>query len=207
MTPAPAPPDVAPAKAQLRQQLINARARLDPVDRAAASEAICRAVLALPSWETAATVALYAAAGGEVDTAQLAAAALLAGKALAWPVIVAGDRRLSFASAAPDALVAGPFGIRRPPPGAPAVLRDDIGLFLVPGVAFDLACNRLGRGGGFYDVTLGALEGKVMRVGLAFDLQIVAALPREPHDLALDVVATETRVLRPAPLAEPALAR
>ncbi|HZZ86666.1 MAG TPA: 5-formyltetrahydrofolate cyclo-ligase [Anaeromyxobacteraceae bacterium] len=199
MTPAPSPSDVALAKVQLRQQLTTTRARLDPVARAAASAAIARAVLALPAWDSATAVALYAATGGEVETSGIAAAALRAGKVLAWPVIVAGDRRLSFASAAPEALVPGPFGVRRPPAGAPPVDRGEIGLFLVPGIGFDLSCNRLGRGAGFYDATLAALEGKATRVGLAFELQLVDSLPREPHDVALDAVATEARLLLRAP--------
>ncbi|BDG08370.1 5-formyltetrahydrofolate cyclo-ligase [Anaeromyxobacter paludicola] len=207
MTPHPPSPDLALAKAQLRQQLTTARARLEPGVRATACEAITRTVCALPAWGEAGVVALYAASGGEVETAALAAAAVRAGKTLAWPVIVAGDRRLSFAAAAPEALVAGPFGIRRPPPGAPAVARGEIGLFLVPGVGFDLACERLGRGAGFYDATLAAVEGKAERVGLAFDLQVVDALPRESHDVALDAVVTETRLLRPPAPAEATVAR
>lgn len=196
MTPPTLSPDLALAKAQLRQQLTTARARLDPVARAAADEAIARRILALPPWRSAPVVALYAATGGEVDTGAVAAAAQREGKSLAWPVIVAGQRKLSFAVAEPEALVPGPFGVRRPPPGAPEVGRGEIGLFLVPGIGFDLRCERLGRGAGYYDATLAALQGRAERVGLAFDLQIVEALPREGHDVALDAVVTETRLLR-----------
>ncbi len=197
MTPSPPPfPDLSLAKAQLRQQLTATRARFDSVARAAADGAIARLVLSLPSWRSSEVVALYAATGGEVDTGAIAAAARREGKSLAWPVIVAGDRKLSFALAEPEALVPGPFGVRRPPPGAAEVARGEIGLLLVPGIGFDLRCNRLGRGAGYYDATLAALQGRAERVGLAFDLQVVEALPRESHDVALDAVVTETRLLR-----------
>jgi 5-formyltetrahydrofolate cyclo-ligase len=65
---------------------------------------------------------------------------------------------------------------------------------LQPGVAFSQDGLRLGRGGGYYDATLRGLDA-VARVGLAFDVQIVPTLPREPHDAPMDAVVTETRLL------------
>jgi 5-formyltetrahydrofolate cyclo-ligase len=64
----------------------------------------------------------------------------------------------------------------------------------MPGVAFSEDGLRLGRGGGYYDATLRELPGAV-RVGLAFDVQVVPALLREAHDAPMDAVVTERRVL------------
>ena len=74
------------------------------------------------------------------------------------------------------------------PPSRPSVL-------LVPLLAFDAEGYRLGYGGGFYDRTLAAINARA--IGIAFAGQEVTALPREPHDRALDAVLTENR---PAPL-------
>ena len=60
---------------------------------------------------------------------------------------------------------------------------------------FDDEGNRLGYGGGFYDVFLRA-AGPVPRVGICFDVQIVEAIPLEDHDEGVDVVVTEERVIR-----------
>jgi 5-formyltetrahydrofolate cyclo-ligase len=81
-----------------------------------------------------------------------------------------------------------------PPPGSPEVGLDEIDCVLVPGVAFSEDGLRLGRGGGYYDATLARMA-RAVRVGLAFDRQIVPALPREAHDASLDAVVSETRTL------------
>ena len=73
-------------------------------------------------------------------------------------------------------------------------LPDEIGCVVLPGVGFSEDGHRLGRGGGYYDATLARMPGAA-RVGVAFDVQLVPALPREAHDAALDAVVTETRTL------------
>jgi 5-formyltetrahydrofolate cyclo-ligase len=70
-------------------------------------------------------------------------------------------------------------------------------LVVVPGVAFDTACHRLGRGAGVYDRFLASLGTATRRVGVALDARIVPALPIDPHDVPMHLVATERRVLRP----------
>ena len=63
---------------------------------------------------------------------------------------------------------------------------------IVPLVAFDGECNRLGHGGGWYDRFL-ATQPKAIKIGLAFDVQQADSLPIEPHDVVLDYIVTETR--------------
>ena len=67
-------------------------------------------------------------------------------------------------------------------------------LALVPGLGFDARGHRLGRGKGHYDRLLAGFTG--MKIGVAFDFQIVTEVPREPHDIALDAVVTPTRWLQ-----------
>ncbi|HEX8910501.1 MAG TPA: 5-formyltetrahydrofolate cyclo-ligase, partial [Anaeromyxobacteraceae bacterium] len=117
------------------------------------------------------------------------------GKRLAYPRVVRGEQALRFARCAADALVAGDHRTLEPPFGSEPIAPDEIELALVPGVAFDAACRRLGRGRGHYDATLTALAPGALRVGLAFELQIVPEVPAEAHDVALDAVVTEDRVL------------
>ena len=64
-------------------------------------------------------------------------------------------------------------------------------LVLVPGVAFDLNGRRLGRGKGYYDRLLAEFEG--WTCGVAFDQQVVEAVPSEPHDMRLTCLVTPTR--------------
>lgn len=193
-------------KRALRARLTAERRGLPPEERSRCSRAIALRVATLPAFARARTVALYAPMGAEVDTGELAQQALEAGKTVVWPRLVPDmgsgaaklAHRLEFVPCAASELVAGPLSTRQPPPGAAAVDPASIDLVCVPGVGFDTALRRLGRGGGSYDATLPALL-RATRVGLAFDLQIVAAVPVEPHDSAVDLVATETRLLEPPP--------
>jgi 5-formyltetrahydrofolate cyclo-ligase len=108
---------------------------------------------------------------------------------------VPGERRLVFACCDPGALVRGPLGAPEPPASAPLVDPAALDCVVLPGVAFSEDGLRLGRGGGYYDATL-ALVPRAPRIGIAYDVQIVPSLPREPHDAPMDAVVTERRTLR-----------
>jgi 5-formyltetrahydrofolate cyclo-ligase len=185
-------------KRALRERLIAVRAGLSPAAREAASRAIAARLTSLPAWRRARTVALHAAMGAEVDTAEIALLARAAGKRVAWPRISPPGPALEFACCAASELVPGPARALEPPPSSPALPLDAIDLIVVPGVAFDAGGGRLGRGRGHYDATLSRLRPGAARVGLAFDEQVVERVPVEPHDVPLDAVVTGSRVLPPA---------
>jgi 5-formyltetrahydrofolate cyclo-ligase len=183
------------AKRALRSELIARRARLGPEEREEKSRAVAERIEEVVAFREARLVALYAALGTEVDPAEIARRALARGVRVAYPRVVAhGDRRLAFALCAPAQLVRGPLGAAEPPAAAPVVDPRELGCVVMPGVAFSEDGLRLGRGGGYYDATLHHLPG-VARVGLAFDVQLVPTLPREPHDAPMDAVVTDARVL------------
>lgn len=132
----------------------------------------------------------------EIDVRPLLTALAARGWRTALPVVVGRGRPLLFrAWEEGDVLVRGPLGIGTPRPEAPEVVPD---LVLTPLVAFDASGYRLGHGAGYYDMTLAGLRarGAVLAVGVAFDAQEVAAVPRERHDQRLDALATPSRVLR-----------
>ncbi len=87
-------------------------------------------------------------------------------------------------------LVPGAWGIGVPPAEAPLAPPPDV--ILVPGVAFDEWGGRLGRGGGFYDATLTSLPG--LRLGVAFDIQLVERVPLAAHDERIHALVTESGV-------------
>jgi 5-formyltetrahydrofolate cyclo-ligase len=186
---------ISEGKRALRAEIIVARTRIDPDARRARSLAIAERVEQLPMFRDARAIAVYAPLGAEVDPTELARRALARGARVLFPRAVLGaERRLAFAPAYPDALVPGPLGALEPPPGAPETPPGEIDCVVVPGVAFSEDGLRLGRGGGYYDAALERMP-RAARIGVAFDLQIVATLPREPHDAALDAVVSESRTL------------
>jgi len=86
----------------------------------------------------------------------------------------------------------GKFGI--PEPEHPVWAGpQELDLVLVPGVAFDRAGNRIGRGGGFYDRLLRRYS--AVRAGICFDFQILETVPAEPHDCRMDRLVSESEIL------------
>ncbi|MCH8004400.1 MAG: 5-formyltetrahydrofolate cyclo-ligase [Nanoarchaeota archaeon] len=71
-----------------------------------------------------------------------------------------------------------------------------IDLIILPGVAFDTKGHRIGYGYGYYDRFLKKLNKNVVKIGFAFDFQLVEKIPEERHDVAVDIVVTEEKVLR-----------
>jgi 5-formyltetrahydrofolate cyclo-ligase len=90
-------------------------------------------------------------------------------------------------------IMSGKFGIREPMETCVAIPPNDLDLVLVPGVAFGLDGHRLGRGKGYYDRLLENFTGR--KIGVAFDEQIVDAVPSEQNDVRMDLVLTPTRCL------------
>ena len=88
----------------------------------------------------------------------------------------------------------GQFGIREPKAGCPEIPLERLGLILVPGLAFDLNGGRLGRGRGFYDRLLLQIRG--VKCGIAFDEQIVEAVPMGKLDVRMDFILTPTRCVK-----------
>jgi 5-formyltetrahydrofolate cyclo-ligase len=94
-----------------------------------------------------------------------------------------------------DDLEMGRFRIRMPKPDCEIIDLINLDAVVVPGRAFDMGRNRLGRGYGFYDRFLSVIPRKVPLIGLAFDFQIVKPLPVEEHDIPMDVIITQKKII------------
>lgn len=71
---------------------------------------------------------------------------------------------------------------------------DDIELMVIPAVAFDRKCNRLGRGKGFYDRLL--KTSRATKIGVGYEFQLLDSIPCEPHDVAMDMVITQKTLIK-----------
>jgi 5-formyltetrahydrofolate cyclo-ligase len=167
-----------------------AKARMDARIR----EALC----ALPEFVLAQTVLCYASFRSEVETYGILQKAREMDKRIVMPRVFAAKHLLMlYEIMSADELEPGYMGIKEPPAEKERefTLRD-IHLVLIPGVAFDHAGNRLGYGGGYYDILLAAKPESMPVVALAYEEQLVASLPSEPHDVRVDIVVTPERVIR-----------
>ena len=180
------------AKRRLRRRLRAARSRLLAGAAAGLSVKVCARTVELPMFVAARYLVAYVPSENEVDPGPVAAAARAAGKAIYYPRV--GQDRLEFLCPEPDEWVPGPGGIPEPAAGRP-LGPDAVRLcFLVPGVAFDPRGARLGRGGGWYDRALAAHPGAA-RLGLAYEFQVVPAIPVGPADEAVHSIVTEARLI------------
>ncbi len=145
-----------------------------------------------PVFDTANCIAAYISVAGEVPTPDLIAAAHSLGKTIVLPRVV-GRNHLELHRWEGEPLLPGSFGIGEPPADAPRVAPDQVDLFLVPGLAFDLSGGRLGMGRGYYDRMLPQSAG--LRVGLCWEWQLLPEVPMEPHDQRVQMICTERRLL------------
>ena len=179
-------------KAALRRQVRESLRTITPETRAEASRELC-ALLALQSvWSRAASVLCFAPLSDEPDITCVIDNALRATKTVALPRFDSAAGHYSAAQiTARSQLVPGQFSALEPAAGCPAIPLNQLDLVLVPGIAFDLAGRRLGRGKGFYDRLLAEVSGH--KCGVAFDEQIAAEVPEEPHDVRVDSILTPSR--------------
>jgi 5-formyltetrahydrofolate cyclo-ligase len=185
-------------KQQLRRRVLAARDGLPAAERERLSAAVCARAAALPELEAARTILFFASFGSEVDTGLAVLWALQRGKRVCLPRILGPRRMAAFlVTDLADDLQPGMWDIPEPREGLPEVPPREIDAVIVPGSLFDEQGGRCGYGGGFYDSYLPGTRPGTPRIGMALELQMVEEVPRERHDLGVDVVVTESRVIRP----------
>jgi len=166
------------------------RTRLADVERAAHSGAVVDVLSAWPPLHG--RVVVYLAMADEVDLSGLFD---LDRCRFYAPRIVEGDN-LEIREYRREALERHRYGFLEPTTAAPTVAPHDIDAILIPGRAFDLRGNRLGRGGGYYDRLLATVPRGVVRIGIGVDATTVATIPTGDHDARIDWLATESGVRR-----------
>jgi 5-formyltetrahydrofolate cyclo-ligase len=180
-----------------RRTVLLRRDTMPELARIAASDLIADSVMQLVArFPAGECIALYAGKGTEVDTSRIDAFARARGLRVAYPRVVDGNKLLAFHETTIDALEEGHFDLREPRTDSPTVELSSINAFMVPGLAFDRHGGRIGWGRGYYDVTLAAANPQALRIGLAFECQLVDEVPRDPHDIRLHHVVTEAAMYR-----------
>ena len=179
-------------KRQLRLIYNSRRKAIVPSEWEYKSRAICARIVKMSSFCEEENILVYVASkDNEVYTRAIIQSALTAGKHVLIPVIgpVLGTMRWSRLSDM-DSLVRGRFGLLEPASDEACIVPvPEKGLCLVPGIAFTRDGWRLGYGGGYYDRFLDRFRG--ISVGLAFELQLAPALPRDENDRPVAFLATE----------------
>ena len=192
--------DLLEQKRALRGEMRARREALSADERRARAEAACARLLGLPEvgFLGGKVVAGYVAVRGEIDPAGALAGLAVRGATIVLPRVVRTGGKLDFLRVDPGAeLRPGAYGIPEPSSTLLHVVPAALDIVNLPGLAFDAAGRRVGSGGGYYDHTFTtARPGTQRLIGLCYDFQLVERCPAEAHDLPVDIVVTESRVLK-----------
>ncbi|MCM2358916.1 MAG: 5-formyltetrahydrofolate cyclo-ligase [Geobacteraceae bacterium] len=183
-------------KQRLRQAILARRKALAAAEAKAISLKVQRTFIDSAEFAGARVLALYAPIHNEVDTSEVFAAALTALKTVLFPA-VSGEGLVFRRVSTRDGLRKGAFGIPEPVASCEVYEPGEADIIVIPGVAFDMKGKRIGYGKGYYDKALHSLEGGGKLVGLCYDFQLVDDITDEPHDVKMDLLITEKRVIRP----------
>jgi 5-formyltetrahydrofolate cyclo-ligase len=179
-------------KARLRAQARQARASLDHAERAEAAEAAAQHFFGQIALAPGEIVAAYWRIRDELDCQPILVKLMDSGQPVLLPVVTGAEEPLELRIWEEGAaLYESGFGTLAPAETAPRAEPDVV---LIPLLGFDKTGTRLGYGGGYYDRTLASLSKKPKLIGLAFAAQELDHIPREPHDVPLDAIVTETGV-------------
>lgn len=149
----------------------------------------------LPMYQEAETLLAYVDAKREVETRLLMQQAWKDGKKVAAPRVDGDGIMYYYYINSLEELESGSFGIMEPKLEC-AICEVEEGLLLMPGVAFDEKCHRVGYGGGYYDRYL-EKHPALVHIALAFEFQVFEEVPFEKHDILPEMIVTEQRILYP----------
>ncbi|MBI4843255.1 MAG: 5-formyltetrahydrofolate cyclo-ligase [Nitrospirae bacterium] len=191
-------------KKKLRTDLLTKRDSIDAELKKAKEASIEKKLFALSGFKKSDSILLYASFRSEVSTIGFLQDVINLNKRLIMPRVDPAKKKLRlFEVKNVSELTPGYMGI--PEPGIMKnreVSLEEIGLVIIPGTGFDLKGNRLGYGGGYYDRLLSyeskmlSEAGHIKTVALAFEEQIGESIPAEPHDIKVDIIITDRRVIK-----------
>ncbi len=185
-------------KMQIRADMKAFLRGVSPQDRHSRSQAACQRLVATKEFRHAQMVMIFLSMPGEIETSTLAMRAWQEGKSVAVPRVDWDTKRMDplEVRSLETGMQATDLGFRQPLTGTVVPL-DLIDMVVIPGMAFDPKGFRVGRGRGFYDRFLSQQGFQGVRCALCYHEQVLAQdIPREPHDVPMDLIVTDKAVLR-----------
>jgi 5-formyltetrahydrofolate cyclo-ligase len=149
-----------------------------------------------PQLQSAHTILFYSPLPDELDVWPLLEKLLKSNKVCALPAFDVATQAYSMRRVKnlETDVGTGKFGVAEPLPECELIPFSQFNLVVVPGMAFDLHGNRLGRGKGFYDRILSATSG--IKCGVGYEFQLVESVPTELHDAKVDFILTPDRCVK-----------
>ncbi len=183
-------------KKSLRAEWRDHLRQLDEAQIKSRSRAAAERLCGLEAFDRAGAVMIFLPLRHEVDATPIAVRAWQQGKTVAVPLVGYEQRHMIAVEihSLSEPMDVDAYGLRTPASRNPVPV-EQIGLVVVPGLAFDDRGSRLGRGGGFYDRFLSQPGFAGTTCGFAFDEQVIQTVPTTDTDVRLDMLVTDRRVL------------
>ncbi len=178
-------------KNRIRKELLEKRNKLSVYELLKKSNEIISKLVSLEEFKKAEKLLCYISFDNEVYTHGLIKE-YVGKKKIAVPVVRGNELILSYINDWND-LSTGAYGILEPRE-IKIALPEDIQVAIIPGIAFDKKGYRIGYGKGYFDRLLPKMN--ALKIALAFDFQLLDELPREKHDVKMDMIITDKRILR-----------
>jgi len=179
-------------KNQLKESILEKRNSLSKEEILEKSNKIKNNLFNLNHYKKSKTIMLFVSINSEVSTHEMIKEALN-NKTIIVPKVAHHEIEPSIIIDFDNLVPSGKFGILEPIEAMKTAYKN-IDLILVPGIAFDREGHRIGYGFGFYDKFLKKVP-KAIKIGLCFDFQLVDKIPREMHDVPVDLIVTEKRIV------------
>ena len=181
-------------KDHIRQTIKQKRLALSSNEVQRRSRSVFQRLMKSNFYQNAQSIACYVSVQNEVDTHNLIQIALKNGKQIGVPVTDPDGHMAFQAISSLDILHPVHFGLLEPPRDANTEIPpESFDLILLPGLAFDDRGNRIGSGGGYFDRFLSTIPAHT--AALSYDFQILDQIPTDSHDIRLDYIITESRVI------------
>ncbi len=184
-------------KSSLRKSLLLKRDGIAPAERISKDKEIRERLFSLDVFKNAKTILFYASFRSEVGTLECIRTALELGKNTALPLVDFKKKELLLFRIK-DIAELEPGYRHIPEPGIIKnrdIALGDINVVIIPGAGFDLNGNRLGYGAGYYDRLLSNTKRHISTIALAYEEQITEEIPVEPHDVQVDAIVTDKRLI------------
>ena len=178
------------AKKKLRIAHLASRDRINGPEALQLSSIIRNELRAHPLYLQADCISTYISVRSEVSNHGGILRVIESGKTVCVPKVFGNDIRLFRIHNMAEDLAPGTFGVLEPLPHCEEIPLDVPALHVIPGVVFDWHGNRIGYGKGYYDRYLAKLPPQAITVGLAFDSQVIDAIPSEATDVPLQYLVT-----------------
>lgn len=185
-------PAVQGLRKQKRVELLERRRSVNVDERKRLTTALVERLLAAVDLRVYPVLGFYWPIRGELDLRGLAQRHVEAGGTAALPVVVAKNAPVEFWQWQNGAAMQRGFW-NIPVPAERRVVQPDV--LLIPLVGFDAAGFRLGYGGGYYDRTLASLAPRPYCIGVGYDDAELETIYPQPHDIPMNLIVTERRVL------------